>query len=83
MSIMEVQGRITEIQSQLALLGTARLPSTAASGAAFAATLATQQAAGTSGASGSVSGDAVVAEAKKYLGLPYVWGGTDPKSENT
>ncbi len=81
MSIMEVQGRITEIQTQIALLGTARLPSTAASGAAFAATLATQQAAGTTGTSGggSVSGDAVVAEAKKYLGLPYVWGGTDPK----
>jgi hypothetical protein len=81
MSIMEVQGRITEIQTQIALLGTARLPSTAASGAAFAATLATQQAAGTTGASGSggVAGDAVVAEAKKYLGLPYVWGGTDPK----
>jgi Transglycosylase SLT domain/NlpC/P60 family len=82
MSIMEVQGRITEIQSQLALLGTARLPSTAASGAAFAATLATQQAGGATaaGAAGTVpGGDAVVAEAKKYLGLPYVWGGTDPK----
>jgi hypothetical protein len=26
-----------------------------------------------------VGGDAVVAEAKKYLGIPYVWGGTDPK----
>jgi hypothetical protein len=86
MSIMEVQGRITEIQAQLALLGTARAASTRASAgasAAFAATLATEQAAGSTagaaGAGGSVSGDAVVAEAKKYLGLPYVWGGTDPK----
>jgi cell wall-associated NlpC family hydrolase len=30
------------------------------------------------GSSGTTSGQAVVADASKYLGVPYVWGGTSP-----
>jgi hypothetical protein len=84
-SIAEVQSRVVDIQSRIASLAAptvaaAGRSATAASGAAFAQSLADVRSSGTTTAGGSgVTGDAVVAAAKKYLGVPYVFGGNDPK----
>ncbi|MCW2726123.1 MAG: Lytic transglycosylase, catalytic [Frankiales bacterium] len=90
----DIQSRIASIQSRFGQVqaGTAR--GTASSGTAsstgFADALAsyTSPSSATAGnlsvtgtsMSGAVGGDAVVADAKRYLGVPYVWGGTDPAS---
>lgn len=89
MSIASVTDRIQQIQSQIEQLE-AYQPSGAAAGAAFATTLdeasstgATSRVAATPGVTADTSPvaatdsqQAVVDEAEKYLGLPYVWGGT-------
>jgi peptidoglycan DL-endopeptidase CwlO len=92
MSIESVATRIADIRSTIASLSVVPSPA-ALNGSAgalrtvssgdFASTLAalTGEAPATpagASAGGAKDGDDVVADAKKYLGIRYVWGGTDP-----
>lgn len=89
MSLLEATGRISEIQSTLVSLTPGARASTTASASPspastdFAKALSTltgttkADAVGTPLATGDATGADVVATAKKYLGVPYVFGGED------
>ena len=78
MSITAVEARIAQIQGQLQSLSPASM-----NGAQFAqmmsgATAAYSPTTATATAGGTATADAVIAEARTYVGMPYVWGGSSP-----
>ncbi|SNS66932.1 transglycosylase SLT domain-containing protein [Actinoplanes regularis] len=74
-----VLSRITQLQDQLGLTPPPATVDSGSSKTRFASALAEAKGLGMTGTTvAGPSGDDVVAAARKYLGTPYVFGGTDP-----
>ncbi|MCW2819775.1 MAG: lytic transglycosylase [Marmoricola sp.] len=71
-------GATADTSGQFSAALAAATDANAATGSTQAADATAAVAAAGAPIGSSGSGEAVVAEAKKYLGLPYVWGGTSP-----
>jgi cell wall-associated NlpC family hydrolase len=75
--VTQVQSRISEIQSRFLHKTTATSSGDWATAAAKAG-LSSTSALSSGSPSTTASESAVVSQAQQYIGVPYVWGGTDP-----